>query len=130
MNIPPKQITDLGLNLLVNTEKLRPLPIQEQEFRMEDLVWHLDIPVWAKDGTDDWNLTPRNVIDKTEGSAGHYERMMKSDTQFPLLLRRYNERLVIVDGVHRLTKLFLEGKDSVKAKLIPEGTLLNDEYKS
>ncbi len=128
--IAPKEITDAGLNMYVDTVKLRQLPLEVKEFDVKDLEWHLDMPVWDKDDTDDWNLTPNNVINKIEGSATHYQRTMNSDTSYPILVTYYNDRWVILDGVHRLTKLKILGESKVKAQIVPAEVLGKDEYKT
>ncbi len=50
---PPKVITEAGLNQYVDTIKLRELPLQVKELNIEYLLWHLEMPVWAKDGTNE-----------------------------------------------------------------------------
>ncbi len=55
---PPKILTDVGLSMFVNTVELRDFDVPVSEIDIQDLLWHFDMPVWEKDGTDDWNLTP------------------------------------------------------------------------
>ena len=127
---PPKEITDVGLNMYVDTVKLRQLPLEVRDFDLENLEWHFDMPVWAKDGTDDWNLTPNDVINKKEGSATHFKRTMKSNISYPILVTNFKNKWIILDGVHRLTKLKILGKTKVKAKIVPEDFLHKDEFKT
>ncbi len=128
--IPPKILTDAGLSMFVDTVKLRELPLPIEEVNIKDLLWHFDMPIWSKDGTDDWNLTPREVIRKENGSQGHQKRIEAADTSHPLVVTNYNSRFVILDGVHRLVKLYLEGSDKVKTKIIPTEYLSLSEYQN
>lgn len=120
----------MGLSMFVNTVKLRELPLPIEEIDIQDLVWHFDMPVWEKMGTDDWNLTPWEVIRKEEGSEIHQQRVEAADTIHPLIVTKYNSRLVILDGVHRLVKLYLQAEKKVQAKIIPTEYLSLREYQS
>ncbi len=116
--------------MFVDTIKLRKLPLPITEVNIDDLIWHFDMPVWEKDGTDDWNLTPWEVIRKEEGSTAHQKRIEEVDTSYPLLVTEYNSRLVILDGAHRLVKMYLEGEKKIKAKIIPGAYLSLKEFKT
>ncbi|RJQ36696.1 hypothetical protein C4552_02265 [Candidatus Parcubacteria bacterium] len=127
---PPKILTDAGLNLFVDTVKLRELPLPIIDVAIDELVWHFDMPVWEQDGTDDWNLTPWQVIRGEAGTSAHQKRVDDTDLQYPILLRRFNGRLVVIDGVHRLAKAYLQGAKTIKAKIIPEEYLSKPEFQS
>ncbi len=120
---PPRVLTDAGLSLFVNTVRLRELPLPVVEIPLEKLLWHFDMPVWEKDGTDDWNLMPWEVIRKEEGTTTHWKRMEEADLGFPIIVTDYNHRLVILDGMHRLVKAYLERHATISAKVIPAGNL-------
>jgi hypothetical protein len=47
---PPSILTDVGLNMFVDTAKLRELPLPIIDIDIEELIWHFDMPVWSKDG--------------------------------------------------------------------------------
>ncbi|MEK7507475.1 MAG: hypothetical protein AAB602_00110 [Patescibacteria group bacterium] len=127
---PPQALIDAGLSMFVNTTKLRELPLRVADIDIENLLWHFDMPVWAKDGTDDWNLAPWEVIKKREGTLLHWERAEKTDLRFPIVITEYNSRLVILDGVHRLVKAYIRGDKKIKAKIIPKEHLLLEEFQS
>lgn len=127
---PPRILTDAGLSMFVDTVKLRELPLPIVDVDMEKLTWHFDMPVWEKDGTDDWNLTPWEVIKKEEGSIGHQKRMEEASLDYPVVATEYNGRLVLLDGVHRLVKAYLKGEKKIKAKIIPSEYLILREFQS
>lgn len=116
--------------MFVDVVKLRELPLPVVEVELEKLLWHLDMPVWAKDGTEDWNLTPRQVMEKEEGSSTHQERVAAADTQYPIVLTQYNGRLVALDGLHRIVKVYMQGGKTIAAKIIPSEYLSNSEYQT
>lgn len=125
---PPKMLTDAGLSVFENAASLRELPLPISEIPIEELLWHFDMPVWEKDGTDDWNLTPWQVIRGEEGSLGHRERVAAVDTRYPLIVTNYNKRLVILDGVHRLVKCFMDGETTIRVKIVPIEHLSRREF--
>ena len=127
---PPKSLTDVGLSMFVDTTKLRELPLPIIEVPLEKMIWQFDLPVWAKDGTDDWNLTPWDVIKNEPGSIIHRKRMEAADMGYPIVLTEYKSRLVALDGIHRLVKAYLQDKKTIAAKIIPSAYLSLDEFQS
>lgn len=127
---PPRELTDVGLNMFVDTVKLRQLELPVVEIEMDKLIWHFDMPVWEKDGTDDWNLTPWEVIKKQPGSAGHLKRVEDADANYPVVVTNYKGRYVVLDGVHRLVRVYMRGDKKIKAKIIPTEYLSRKEFKS
>ncbi len=127
---PPKILTDAGLSMFVDTVKLRELPLPIVDIDIEKLIWHFDMPVWEKDGTDDWNCTPREVINKEPRILTHQTRVEAADTNHPIVVTEYNGRYVILDGVHRLAKVFMGGGKTMRAKIIPAEYLARKEFLS
>ena len=125
---PPSILTDAGLSLFANTLELRESSFPIVQIPIEELTWHFDMPVWEKDETDDWNLAPRDVIEGKDGSVTHRARIEKADTSFPLIVTKYAERYVILDGIHRLVKRYEHGERVVNAKVIPIEYLTRKSY--
>lgn len=125
---PPSILTDAGLSLFANTLELRESPFPIVQIPIEELTWHFDMPVWEKDGTDDWNLTPRDVMEGKEGSGTHRKRVENADISFPLIVTKYAERYVLLDGVHRLVKCYEHGERTVNAKVVPIEYLTRKSY--
>ena len=128
--LPPRILTDVGLNMFVDTVKLRQLELPIVEIETDKLIWHFDMPVWEKDGTDDWNLTPWEVIKKQPGSAGHLKRVEDADINHPIVVTNYKSRYVVLDGVHRLVKIYMRGDKKIKAKIIPTEYLSRKEFQT
>jgi hypothetical protein len=125
---PPQILTDAGLSLFVHDIGFRDLDLPIISIPIKTLLWHLDLPVWEKDGTDDWNLTPRQVIEREMGTDEHYQRVLEADLSYPILVTEYNKHLVILDGIHRLVKAFLENRTTIRAKRIPREHLVLRTY--
>lgn len=127
---PPDSITDAGLNMYVDTIKLSLLDLPVQDIDLSKLIWHFEMPVWSRDDSDDWNLTPQEVIDRKSKTTVHQERIKNADTAYPILVTDYKSRLVILDGVHRLAKVYIAGSNTIKAKIIPTAYLSMSEYQT
>ncbi len=128
--IPPRILTGAGLSMFVDTVKLRELALPVVDIDIKDLIWQFNMPVWEKDGTDDWNLTPWQVIRKEEGTTVHQKCIEEADLTFPIILTEYNSRLVALDGVHRIVKAYMLGEEKIKAKIIPGEYLIKKEFQS
>ena len=105
--------------MFIDTAKLAALPLPIIDMPVSDLLWHFDMPIWAKDETDDWNLTPWEVIEGNPNTMVHRKRVDQADIQYPILVTNYKSKLVILDGVHRLVKIYENGSKVVRAKMIP-----------
>jgi hypothetical protein len=113
-----KILTDVGYEIYCDTKKIRALNLPVIDFEIDKLIWNFDIPFWEKDETDDWNLTPWDVINKIDGSINHQKRVERADLKFPILLLNKKDRWLIIDGVHRLVKAFQAEHKTIKAKII------------
>ncbi|MEX1026965.1 MAG: hypothetical protein WD049_03005 [Candidatus Paceibacterota bacterium] len=121
--LPPSILTEKGLSLFKHDLTFRDLELPIVEIETESLLWHLDMPVWEKDNTDDWNLTPREVLNKEKFTRNHQKKIAEVDLSFPILVTMYKERLVILDGIHRLCKAYSNKNETIKAKIIPSELL-------
>ena len=98
---------------------------QEAEVSPEplaDLSYLLDLPLWSSLPNRGmlFDISPREVIACPHTSPHQHRRILKADSNYPIDLMRYQERLWILDGVHRLAKLFLMETDLVKVRFHSE----------
>lgn len=98
---PQSTVTHMGSEILV--DKLLELA-QTQEYprmvKISDLVW---------------------VLHETEVEE---DRVVKADTRFPLIvLKECSGRLVVLDGVHRLTKLTRQHSQFARCFIVTETDL-------
>ena len=103
----PEILEDAGFDLYMDTSKLRDLPLEVTSMNLGELLWCFDFPVWEKDGTDDWNLTPREVIEGKPDTSEHMQRVQDSNLEYPIVIIFHKNKWVILDGIHRLVKAYL-----------------------
>lgn len=116
----PKILEDVGFDMYVDTNKLRDLPLPTEQIKMEDLIWCFDFPVWEKDDTDDWNLTPWEVIRNEKGTTEHRKKVNEASLEYPIVIIFHREKWVILDGIHRLVKAYELGDETMNCKIISE----------
>ncbi len=114
----PKILEDVGFDIYVDTLKLRDLPLPVEQKDLSELIWCFDFPVWEKDGTDDWNLTPWAAVEGRSDSSEHKKKIDRADLSFPIVIIWNKERWVILDGIHRLAKAYLLGEKTMKVKVV------------
>lgn len=112
----PGILEDVGFDIYVNTQKLRDLPLPIEEVDIQDLTWCFDYPVWEKDGTDDWNLTPWEVIKNDVGTAEHRKKVDEVDMQYPIVIISNKDKWIVLDGIHRLVRAYELGNKTIKVK--------------
>jgi len=94
------------------------LPVEDIDVSL--LLWHFDIPYWENDARQRWRVTPRDVINQEKGTLRELEKVNKCDTNYPIDLYKYNEKFFVLDGLHRLVKLYQQGKKGVHVRIVPK----------
>jgi hypothetical protein len=61
------------------------LDLPVEEVNISDLIHNADIPYLEKEGTDNWNLTPRELIAHFETEYTHAERTTLADLRLSLI---------------------------------------------
>lgn len=112
----PKEI-DFGF--IHVDEKTWDLGIPSEEMDIKELESNLDIAYLDKEGTDDWNLTPRELINDPEKQPGHYGKIKRADMKYPIKIYFFGGSWKILDGIHRLCKAILEGRKTISVCKIP-----------
>lgn len=115
----PKPLRDAGYEIYCDAEKLGSLDIPVIDFEIKDLIWNFDLPLWGKDG-EGWNLTPWDVINNVPGSASQRKRVENIDMKYPILIFKKNDKWLIIDGAHRLVRAYLDGQQTILAKIISQ----------
>lgn len=68
-------------------------------------------------------VTPWDVIRQIEGTLNEQSNIEKADLNFPIEVLEHRDRLLILDGVHRLVKAYKQGDKKIKARIIPREKL-------
>jgi hypothetical protein len=87
-----------------------------------ELAWHLDYPFF-REGKGEYNLKPRDVMTRPDSHAEDAERVMNADTSWPLDIMENNGQWLLLDGLHRLTKLAMSGATEVQVRIIPRSKI-------
>lgn len=113
----PKEI-DFGFRINNREPDLWALDIPVEEIDIEELEHNLDIPYLEKEGTDDWNLSPRILIENFDNEHTHREKVEEADTSFPIEIYFFNGSWKILDGIHRYTKVLMKNSKTIKVRRI------------
>ena len=115
----PKEIREEGIDFHWDKYKLWALDIPIEDMDVSLLEWQLDLPFWNHEGKK-YNLHPRLVLENIELYPDHKDRVLNADIKYPIdIMENQNGKLEILDGVHRLVRLMLEGNKKVKVCKIP-----------
>lgn len=102
-----------------DNEKLWALDVPAEKIDINELTWMLDIPFW-EDEDGNIVITPREVIDNKDTFPYHWNKTRESDTSYPLdIMKNKQGKWATLDGLHRLVKLYLEGKQKINVRKIP-----------
>lgn len=119
----PKEIQKNGFDFHWDKHKLWALDIPVEYLDVSLLVWQLELPFWAHDGKK-YNLCPMRVLENIDLYPEHKDRILNADTSHPIdVMKNQNSKLEILDGVHRLVKLMLEGNTKIKVRNIPRSAI-------
>ncbi len=77
------------------------LPVEE--IPIDELEYNLDICYLEQLWTDDWNLSPRMLIESYDKETFHATKSEEADLQYPIEIYYYKDKRIILDGVHRFT---------------------------
>lgn len=112
LGIPP----EINHELQFTDSKLWEMEAPTDLVELEFLDNNLNIRYLDKIGTDDWNLTPMEIIKNPEDEPDHYAKILKSDLDFPIDITLFNNQWIILDGVHRFCKAHLQKKQTIKVR--------------
>lgn len=84
---------------------------------VENLSWLLELPLWQLNGRR-FQVTPVAVATDPSCYPHHYRRVMTADLSYPIHCVEHQERMVALDGVHRLLRARICGHDSIDAMIV------------
>lgn len=119
----PDIIKQVGFDFSWDEKKVWQLDYPVEEIPISELTWHFDVPfIWSKpDGY--YDVKPSEVVNHPENHHEEYERTVQSDTSYPIDVMFWKERWLILDGLHRLMKLSIQGKEIVSVRKIPQSAI-------
>jgi len=108
-------------------KKLWDLDIPTEEIPIDDLESNLGIAYLEKEGTDDWNLTLRELIEGPQSEPSHYKKIQEADIKYPIEIYFFNGEWRILDGVHRFCKAILSGDTTIKVRRVREENIQKEK---
>lgn len=119
----PRIIQEVGFDFNWDEQKVWKLDVPTEEMPITELTWHFDVPfIWSKPGGY-YDVNPSEVIESPDQYPEEYERTMQSDTNYPIDIMLWKKRWLILDGLHRLMKQAIQGKEVVQVRKIPESAI-------
>ena len=118
----PQIIKDVGFDFHWDEKKVWDLDFPIENMEIENLLWHFGIPfIWY--GGEVYNLTPKEIIENPEKYKEEYERTMNADLSYPIDIMENKGRWLILDGLHRLMKAFIQNQKTVQVRKIPRSEI-------
>jgi hypothetical protein len=118
----PQVIKDVGFDFSWDERKVWLLDVPVEDIPISELTWHFAIPFWSKPGGF-YDLKAQDVINDPDKYKVEYDRTMQADTSHPIDIMLWRGRWLILDGLHRLVKLSIQGAETVKVRKIPKSAI-------
>jgi hypothetical protein len=104
---------------LSKNNKIREIPIEELKQFLNVKSWNYQLS--ARPG--EIQYSPMEIIQNPNLSSTHFNRITNADLSFPVLLYRWikpdgTDGTVVVDGLHRIAKLFVDEKPIVHVRYV------------
>ncbi len=110
----------LDISFKTDEQKLWAVDIPVEEIPISEIEYNLDIPYLEQEGTDDWNLTPRMLIENFDKEVTHAKKVDETDMKYPIDIYMHKGKWIILDGVHRFTKAIRQGDETIKIRRVNE----------
>ena len=108
----------INLSFQIDEPKFWAMDIPFEEIAISELNNNLDIAYLEQEGTDDWNLTPRMLLENFDKEISHAKKVIDADLNFPIEIYFNKNQWIILDGVHRFTKAHQLGNKTIKVRKI------------
>jgi hypothetical protein len=118
----PHVLREVLLDFPWELDRLLALDLPVERVRVRDFVWLLDLPFWREEG--EWFvLTPNEVRERPSDHAEQWARALATNLDAPIHFTERHGRPVIIDGIHRLLKADIAGRDALPARRVPVSML-------
>jgi len=107
----------------IHEEILRKQDIPVEDIDISKLDHNLDICYLESLWTDDRNLSPKMLIKNFIYEKKHAKKVENADTIYPIEIYFFKWKRIILDGVHRYTKIYMSGVKTIKVRKITEEIL-------
>lgn len=107
---------EINTGFKIEEELLWREEILTEEIQQSELDNNLTIPYLESKGTDDWNLSPKMLIENFDYEEPHAKKVDEADMQYPIEIYFFKNQWIILDGVHRFTKAHLFGLKTIRVR--------------
>lgn len=111
---------EINTGFKIEEELLWKEEIPVEEIPLEDLAHNLNILYLESIGTDDWNMSPRMLLENFEREIPHATKVNNADMSYPIELYFFKGQWIILDGVHRYTKAHLLKQQSIRVRRVSD----------
>lgn len=105
-----------------DVEAVWKLDLPVETMPIEELAWHLEVPIWPLDGVG-YVITPNQVMTEPTRYAEEHQRVIDADLSYPIDVIRHKGRWMILDGIHRLTKAVERGDTVMRVRKVPRSAV-------
>jgi hypothetical protein len=98
--------------------RLLALDLPPRTVVVVDYEWMLDLPMWRDEQGRRFRVTPNQVRADPGDNLTQWHRTLRADLIRPIHVTPREGRSVIIDGIHRLLKAALLGRDSLAARVV------------
>ena len=105
-------------------KKVWSLDIPVTEIARKELDWHLTLPFWSTEESKPlFDVVPNDVLSFPNKYPEHFSRVLNADISYAIDLMWTVDRLLILDGMHRLARLKLDNIESVMIREVPRSMI-------
>ncbi|MEE9339762.1 MAG: hypothetical protein V3U87_16950, partial [Methylococcaceae bacterium] len=85
----------------------------------------LALPLWSSASNSGilFDVSPIEVIKRPNRFPHQYKRILQADTRFPIELIEYKNKNWVLDGVHRLVKMYLKDNKNINVRIHPSDVI-------
>lgn len=120
----PEELASIYFDFHWSQKKLWALDLPTTIMKVSDFIWLIDYPIWASSPPDKiFDLRPAKVLHYLDNFPILKARILNADCSFPIHVMIWRERLVILDGFHRLLKKILINETEIFVKEVPSSAI-------
>jgi len=116
--IIPESLNEHVLPFNWDVKKVWSLDADVIEVPMSTFHYMLDLPFWSSKSNVGmlFDLTPRQAINDLEQYPHQRDRINNADISYAVDFIKRGDQFLILDGLHRLVNLFMNGEKTVRIR--------------
>ena len=100
-------------------EKLWALDLPVTSATLDELSHLFDVPLWRGEDDAPFATPPNDVLARPTEYPRQFRRIIEADLAFPVHITRTTSGWIVLDGLHRMAKAALLGRQAVAARDVP-----------